>query len=216
MLFDTRLGRWSEELLKLFDIRTSILPEVRDCSSEFGLSDAPILGATAPLRGVAGDQQAAMVGQACFQPGMLKATYGTGCFALLNTGSEAVVSKHRLLTTIGYQLDGKRTYALEGAIFIAGAAVQWLRDGIGALSSAAESGPMAAESDPSQDVVLVPAFVGLGAPHWDAEARGALFGLTRATEGKNLRAPRSKASASRRSICRTRCGEIGELWETRC
>ncbi len=124
---------------------------------------------------------------------MLKATYGTGCFALLNTGASAVASKHRLLTTIAYQLGGQRTYALEGAIFIAGAAVQWLRDGLGALQSAAESGPMAAEADPEQDVVLVPAFVGLGAPHWDAEARGALFGLTR--DGQKL------ASAPLESVC---------------
>ena len=181
MLFDIHSGQWDAGLLSLFRVPAALLPEVRDCSAEFGASDPAILGAAAPVRGVAGDQQAAIVGQACFAPGMLKATYGTGCFALLNTGATAVASRHRLLTTIAYQLGGQRTYALEGAIFVAGAAVQWLRDGLGALQSAAESGPMAAEADPGQDVILVPAFVGLGAPHWEPDARGALFGLTRAT-----------------------------------
>src|SRR5579871_2701297 len=181
LLFDIRTGRWDEDLLALFRVPKALLPEVRDCASAFGTTDPAVLGAAVPIRGVAGDQQAATVGQACFRPGMLKSTYGTGCFALLNTGDQAVASKHRLLTTIAYQLEGKRTYALEGAIFIAGAAVQWLRDGLGALQSAADSGPMAAEADPAQDVILVPAFVGMGAPHWDPEARGALFGLTRAT-----------------------------------
>ncbi len=195
LLFDIHAGRWDDELLSLFRVPAAILPEVRDCASEFGTSDPAILGAAVPVRGVAGDQQAATVGQACFEPGMLKSTYGTGCFALLNTGPKAVASKHRLLTTIAYQLGGERTYALEGAIFIAGAAVQWLRDGLGALQSAAESGPMAAEADPNQDVILVPAFVGMGAPHWDAEARGALFGLTRATGRKEL------AKAALESVC---------------
>ena len=195
LLFDIHAGRWDDELLSLFRVPAAILPEVRDCASEFGTSDPAILGAAVPVRGVAGDQQAATVGQACFEPGMLKSTYGTGCFALLNTGPKAVASKHRLLTTIAYQLGGERTYALEGAIFIAGAAVQWLRDELGALQSAAESGPMAAEADPNQDVILVPAFVGMGAPHWDAEARGALFGLTRATGRKEL------AKAALESVC---------------
>jgi len=147
------------------------------------------------VRGIAGDQQAATIGQACFEPGMMKATYGTGCFALLNTGADPVASKHRLLTTIAYQLGGQRTYALEGAIFVAGAAIQWLRDGLGVLRAAAESGPMAAEADPEQEVILVPAFVGLGAPHWDADARGAIFGLTRAT------GPRELARAALESVC---------------
>jgi glycerol kinase len=195
LLFDIRAGHWDAELLALFRVPGAMMPEVRNCASEFGAMDPSILGAPAPLRGVAGDQQAATVGQACFRPGMLKSTYGTGCFALLNTGREAVVSKNRLLTTIAYQLGGERTYALEGAIFIAGAAVQWLRDGLGALQSADQSGPMAAEADPMQDVILVPAFVGMGAPHWDADARGALFGLTRATGPKEL------AKAALESVC---------------
>ncbi len=186
LLFDIHAGRWDDELLSLFGVPKAMLPEVLDCSAEFGVLDPAILGASVAVRGVAGDQQAATVGQACFAPGMLKSTYGTGCFALLNTGRQAVRSQNRLLTTIAYQLGGERTYALEGAIFIAGAAVQWLRDGLGALQSADQSGPMAAEADPGQDVVLVPAFVGIGAPHWDAEARGALFGLTRATGRKEL------------------------------
>jgi glycerol kinase len=195
LLFDIHRGRWDEDLLKLFRVPASMLAEVRDCASAFGQTDPSVFGVAVPIGGVAGDQQAATVGQACFEPGMLKSTYGTGCFALLNTGSQAVVSKHRLLTTIAYQLGGQRTYALEGAIFIAGAAVQWLRDGLGLLNTAAESGPMASEADPTQDVILVPAFVGLGAPHWDAEARGALFGLTRATGRKEL------AKAALESVC---------------
>ena len=145
--------------------------------------------------GVAGDQQAATIGQACFAPGMVKATYGTGCFALLNTGTTPVVSKSRLLTTIAYQLDGRRTYALEGAIFVAGAAVQWLRDGLRIIASAPESGALAAKADAGQDVYLVPAFVGLGAPYWQPEARGALFGLTRAT------GPSEIARAALEAVC---------------
>ena len=195
MLFDIRRGQWSEDLLKLFRAPVSLLPEVRDCAAEFGVTDPSIFGAAVPVRGVAGDQQAAMVGQGCFEPGMLKSTYGTGCFALLNTGRRAASSRHRLLTTVAYQLGGERTYAIEGSIFVAGAAVQWLRDGLGTLKAASESGAMAADADPSQDVVLVPAFVGLGAPYWDAEARGALFGLTRATGPKEL------ARAALESVC---------------
>jgi glycerol kinase len=158
-----------------------LLPEVRDCNASYGTTEPSILGAALPILGVAGDQQAATIGQACFAPGMVKATYGTGCFALLNTGAQPVASRNRLLTTVAYQLDGRRTYALEGAIFIAGAAVQWLRDGLKIIASASESGPLAAAADPGQDVYLVPAFVGLGAPYWRPDARGALFGLTRAT-----------------------------------
>ena len=179
MLFDIRAGRWDEDLLRLLDIPAALLPEVRDCAAEFGTTEA--LGAPVAVRGMAGDQQAATMGQACFAPGMLKSTYGTGCFALLNTGDRAVESRNRLLTTIAWQLGGRRTYALEGAIFVAGAAVQWLRDGLGIIGSAAETGALAAQADPAQAVHLVPAFVGLGAPWWDAEARGAIFGLTRAT-----------------------------------
>jgi len=195
LLFDIRAGRWDDDLLALFRVPKALMPEVRDCSAEFGTVDPSILGAAVAVRGVAGDQQAATVGQACFTPGMLKSTYGTGCFALLNTGPDAVASKNRLLTTIAYQLGGERAYALEGAIFIAGAAIQWLRDGVGALQSADQSGAMAAAADPAQDVVLVPAFVGLGAPHWDAEARGAMFGLTRASGRKEL------AKAALESVC---------------
>ncbi|MBX9698867.1 MAG: glycerol kinase GlpK, partial [Acetobacteraceae bacterium] len=181
MLFDIRRGCWDEELLRLFRIPAAILPEVRDCAAEFGMTEAALLGAPVAVRGMAGDQQAATMGQACFAPGMLKSTYGTGCFALLNTGTEPVASRNRLLTTIAWQLGGRRTYALEGAIFVAGAAVQWLRDGLGIIGAAAETGALAAAADPAQPVHLVPAFVGLGAPWWDAEARGAIFGLTRAT-----------------------------------
>ncbi|MBX6741950.1 MAG: glycerol kinase GlpK [Acetobacteraceae bacterium] len=181
MLFDIRQGRWDPDLLRLFDIPAAILPEVRDCATEFGFTTPELLGAPVPIRGMAGDQQAATMGQACFTPGMLKSTYGTGCFALLNTGAKPVTSRNRLLTTIAWQLGGERSYALEGAIFVAGAAVQWLRDGLGIIRDAAETGALAAKADPAQAVYLVPAFVGLGAPWWDAEARAAIFGLTRAS-----------------------------------
>ena len=159
--------------------RNALLPEVRDCAGEFGVTAPELFGAPIRILGIAGDQQAATVGQGCFTPGMMKSTYGTGCFALLNTGAERVASRNRLLTTIAYQLDGKRTYALEGAIFIAGAAVQWLRDGLKIIAKASEADALAARADPAEQVYLVPAFVGLGAPYWDAEARGAIFGLTR-------------------------------------
>ena len=152
---------------------------MKDCADDFGVTDKQVLGASVPILGVAGDQHAATIGQACFEPGMMKSTYGTGCFALLNTGADIVHSKNRLLTTIAYRLDGKTTYALEGSIFIAGAAVQWLRDGAKMISKAAQSGELAAQADDTQEIYLVPAFVGLGAPYWDAEARGAVFGLTR-------------------------------------
>ena len=179
LMYDIHAGAWSDELLDLLGVPASMLPEVKDCAAAFGESDAELLGASIPICGIAGDQQAATVGQACFAPGMMKSTYGTGCFALLNTGPDAVTSTNRLLTTIAYQLGGQTTYALEGSIFIAGAAVQWLRDGLAIMENAAQSGTMAGEADPAQQVYLVPAFVGLGAPYWDAECRGALFGLTR-------------------------------------
>ncbi len=179
MLFDIHRGEWDADLLRLFGIPASVLPEVRDSAGDFGMTEASILGAPVAIRGIAGDQQAASVGQACFRPGMVKSTYGTGCFLLLNTGETAIASSARLLTTIALRLGGRTTYALEGAIFIAGAAVQWLRDGLGVLGDAAESGAMAAASDLAQDVYMVPGFTGLGAPWWDAEARGAIFGLTR-------------------------------------
>ena len=158
-----------------------MLPEVKDSSVHFGDSAPELFGAPISIRGIAGDQQAAVVGQACFAPGMIKSTYGTGCFALLNTGTTPVASNDKLLTTIAYQLNGQRTYALEGSIFVAGSAVQWLRDGLGLIKQASETGPLADQSDPTQSVYLVPAFVGMGAPYWNPNVRGALFGLTRNT-----------------------------------
>lgn len=180
-LLDIHTGDWSDDLLSLFKVPRAGLPEVKDSAAAFGITAPSLLGAAVPVLGIAGDQQAALVGQACFTPGMMKSTYGTGCFALLNTGGQAVISRNRLLTTIGYQLDGKRTYALEGSIFIAGAAVQWLRDGLQIITSASDTGPLAEAAADEEDVYLVPAFTGLGAPYWDSAARGALYGLTRKT-----------------------------------
>ena len=179
MLYDIHKGRWSATICDLFGIPQSMLPDVRDCSADFGTTRPDLFGRPIPITGVAGDQQAATVGQACFQPGMMKSTYGTGCFALLNTGDTPVASSQRLLTTIAYQLDGKPTYALEGSIFIAGAVVQWLRDGLKIIREARETQPLAESADESQRVILVPAFTGLGAPYWKPECRGAIFGLTR-------------------------------------
>ncbi len=181
LLYNIGTNQWDDELLALLDVPKAILPEVKDCADDYGTADAALFGAAIPILGVAGDQHAATIGQACFAPGMLKSTYGTGCFALLNTGAEKVPSKNRLLTTIAYRLDGKTTYALEGSIFIAGAAVQWIRDGLKLVKQASETGPLARSADPSQNVYMVPAFVGLGAPWWDAEARGAIYGITRNT-----------------------------------
>jgi glycerol kinase len=195
LLFDIHEGAWSDALLGILDIPPAMLPEAMDCAADYGVTEKDILGAAIPILGVAGDQQAATVGQACFKPGMLKSTYGTGCFALLNTGTEAVRSRNKLLTTIAYQLDGKRTYALEGSIFIAGAAVQWLRDGLKIIRRAADTAELASKSDPDQHVYLVPAFVGLGAPHWDADARGAIFGITRGTTAAEF------ARAALESVC---------------
>lgn len=179
LLFDIARNQWDKGLLELFDVPAALLPEVKDCAADFGVTEASLFGAEIPILGVAGDQHAATIGQACFKPGMMKSTYGTGCFALLNTGADMVRSKNRLLTTIAYRLDGKTSYALEGSIFIAGAAVQWIRDGLKLVKHASETGPLAESADPSQHVYMVPAFVGLGAPWWDAEARGAIYGLTR-------------------------------------
>ena len=195
LLYDIRKGDWDADLLKLFGVPRALLPEVRDCNGDFGTTEASLLGTALPILGVAGDQQAATIGQACFAPGMVKSTYGTGCFAVLNTGAEPVVSKNRLLTTVAYQLGGKRTYALEGAIFIAGAAVQWLRDGLKIITSASETEPLATGADAAQDVYLVPAFVGLGAPYWQPDARGAVFGLTRGT------GPAEFARATLEAVC---------------
>ena len=177
MLYDIRQGCWDAQICALMQVPPAMLPDVRDCASEFGTTN--LFGADIPILGVAGDQQAATIGQACFESGMLKSTYGTGCFALLNTGDTLVTSKNRMLGTIAYQLGGKPTYALEGSIFIAGAVVQWLRDGLGLISAAHETADMAAAADPTQSLYLVPAFTGLGAPYWNADCRGAIFGLTR-------------------------------------
>lgn len=179
MLYDIRKGRWSQTICDLFDIPMKMLPEVKDSAAEFGQTRSDLFGRPIPIQGVAGDQQAATLGQACFEPGMLKSTYGTGCFALLNTGSTPVQSTNRMLTTIAYQLDGKPTYALEGSIFIAGAVVQWLRDGLKMIREASETQPLAEASDDGQPVILVPAFTGLGAPYWNPDCRGAIFGLSR-------------------------------------
>jgi len=179
LLYDIRKGRWSRTMCEMLEIPMQMLPEVRDCAAPFGTARADLFGRAIPILGVAGDQQAATLGQACFAPGMLKSTYGTGCFALLNTGAAPVTSKNRLLTTIAYQLDGAPTYALEGSIFVAGAVVQWLRDGLKIIREAKETQPLAESADPGQGVILVPAFTGLGAPYWNAECRGAIFGLTR-------------------------------------
>ena len=177
-LFDIRAGKWDEELLKLFRVPESLLPKVHDNSFIFGTSAPGLFERQIPIGGMAGDQQAALFGQACFSPGMTKSTYGTGCFMLMNTGSEAVRSAHRLLTTPAYRLNGETAYALEGSIFVAGAAVKWLRDGLGVIAEASETDSMATRVPDSHGVVMVPAFVGLGAPYWDPDARGAIFGLT--------------------------------------
>ncbi|WP_296765347.1 glycerol kinase GlpK [Sediminimonas sp.] len=179
LLYDIRKGRWSRTMCEMLGVPMAMLPDVRDSADDYGHTRADLFGRAIPIMGVAGDQQAATVGQACFTPGMVKSTYGTGCFALLNTGAEPVVSQNRLLTTIAYQLDGRPTYALEGSIFVAGAVVQWLRDGLGVIREAAQTQPLAESADPHQDVVLVPAFTGLGAPYWRPDCRGAIFGLTR-------------------------------------
>ena len=181
LLFNIKTQQWDEELLTILDINPEILPEVLDCAADYGFADASYFGADIPIYGIAGDQQAATLGQACFNAGMMKSTYGTGCFAMLNTGTTLVPSTHRLLSTVAYRLQGKTTYALEGSIFIAGAAVQWLRDGLGIIERADQCDAMAKASDAEQDVYLVPAFTGLGAPYWDAEARGLICGLTRSS-----------------------------------
>lgn len=195
LLFDIHTGAWSDDLLQRFNVPRALLPEVKDCAADFGFTDPDLFGGAIAIRGMAGDQQAATIGQACFAPGMMKSTYGTGCFALINIGDQPLRSRNRLLTTIAYQLGGKRTYALEGSIFVAGAAVQWLRDGLGIIKHASETGPLAEAADPKQNVYLVPAFVGLGAPFWDAEARAALYGMTRNTGPKEL------ARAALESVC---------------
>ncbi len=194
-LFNIHQQCWDETLLSLFQVPSSMLPEVRDSADDFGITEAAWFGRPIPIRGVAGDQQAALVGQACFSPGMMKSTYGTGCFAVFNTGDDAVESVNKLLTTVGYRLEGRTTYALEGSIFVAGAAIQWLRDGIGVIENSAQSEALAASLADSHGVYLVPAFTGLGAPHWDPLARAAVFGMTRDTGPAHL------ARAALESVC---------------
>ena len=195
LLFDIHAQVWDDTLLQLFDIPRSVLPDVRDSAADFGTTSPDVLGHAIPIAGVAGDQQAATFGQACFEPGMVKSTYGTGCFAVMNTGAEAVRSRHRLLTTVAWRLGGEPTFALEGSIFVAGAAVQWLRDGLGVIETAAQTEALAAGLPDSGGVYLVPAFTGLGAPHWDPDARGAIFGLTLDTGPAHL------ARATIESVC---------------
>lgn len=181
LMFNIHTQQWDEDMLALLDIPASLLPEVMDCAADFGHTEADLLGASIPVAGMAGDQQAALIGQACFEPGMVKSTYGTGCFMVMNTGDVPVASRNRLLTTVAYRLQGKTTYALEGSIFVAGAAIQWLRDGLKLIQHAEETEAMAEKTGDQCGVYLVPAFTGLGAPYWDPKARGAIFGLTRDT-----------------------------------
>jgi glycerol kinase len=185
-LFNIHAQRWDPELCRLFRVPEALLPEVRDNSGIFGTTARGLFGTEIPIAGMAGDQQSALFGQACFEPGMVKSTYGTGCFMLVNTGEQAVTSHHRLLTTPAYRLHGKTTYALEGSIFVAGAAVKWLRDGLGVIAHASETDSLATRVPDSHGVYMVPAFVGLGAPYWDPDARGAVFGLTLGATGAHL------------------------------
>ncbi len=184
LLCDLVAGTWDDEMLALFDIPRAMLPEIRDSAGAFGTTR--LLGGVVPVRGMAGDQQAALIGQACLSPGMVKATYGTGAFILLNVGTEPVRSTHRMLTTIAWQRGGRRSYALEGSIFSAGTGVQWLRDGLGVIDHASQTGELAAQADPDQEVYIVPAFTGLGAPHWNSHARGTIVGISRGTTRREL------------------------------
>jgi len=195
MLFNIHDNKWDEDQLTLLNVPEQLLPEVKDCAADFGTSEESVLGEALPICGVAGDQHAASIGQVCFEDGMVKSTYGTGCFVMLNTGDKAIASKNKMLTTIAYRLNGKTTYAIEGSIFVAGAAIQWLRDGLGVIKSAEETETMASDLSDNQGVYLVPAFTGMGAPYWDPDARGALFGLTRDT------GPNALARAALESVC---------------
>ncbi|MCC5879662.1 MAG: glycerol kinase GlpK [Idiomarina sp.] len=199
MLMNLATRQWDPELLELFDIPQAMMPEIRDNAADFGVIDAAYLGAEIPVSAMVGDQQGALIGQACIAPGMLKSTYGTGCFALLNTGTDALQSEHRLLTTVAYQLNGVAHYALEGSIFMAGAIVQWLRDSLGMLDNAAQSEALAEGVSYQQNEILVPAFTGLGAPYWVPEARAAIFGMTRDTGRKELAAAALKSVAMQSS-----------------
>ena len=195
MLFNIHDQHWDNEILDALSIPQSLLPEVLDCAADFGITDKKILGEAIPIAGVAGDQQAALIGQACFDIGMMKSTYGTGCFMILNTGDKALPSQNKLLTTVGYRLNGNTTYAMEGSIFIAGSGIQWLRDGLGIIENAQQSEAMAASLESNNGVYIVPAFTGLGAPHWDPDARGAIFGITRDT------GPEELVRATLESVC---------------
>jgi glycerol kinase len=195
LLFNIHTNEWDQELLDLFNVPANMLPEVRDCAADYGHTKADLFGAEVSIGGMAGDQQAALIGQACFTPGMAKSTYGTGCFMIMNTGDQALQSKNRLLTTIGYRIKGKTTYALEGSIFMAGATIQWIRDGLQLISNAKECQSLAEETGADNSVYMVPAFTGLGAPYWDPEARGAIFGLSRDTGIKEI------VTAGLQSVC---------------
>ncbi|MBN4056000.1 glycerol kinase GlpK [bacterium AH-315-J23] len=194
-LYNIETGTWDDELLALFNVPRALLPDVLDCAADFGVTSKEVLGVEIPITGVAGDQQAAAIGQGCFAVGDIKSTYGTGCFVLLNTGTNKVTSANRLLTTVAYRLDGVSHYALEGSIFVAGAAVQWLRDEMGLIKSASETEAIAQTMDSNNGLYLVPAFTGLGAPHWDPNARGGIFGITRAT------GPKDFVRAALESVC---------------
>lgn len=195
MLFNIHDQEWDSDLLELFDIPETLLPEVMDSSDDFGVTELGLFGREIPILGVAGDQQSALFGQTCFDKGMAKSTYGTGCFLMLNTGETALKSKSRLLTTVAYRLDGKPCYALEGSIFIAGATIQWLRDGLQLIRGAGDAEPLAEKTPLDHGVFMVPAFTGLGAPYWDPNARGAIFGLTRDTGIKEI------VTAGLQSVC---------------
>lgn len=194
-LFNINTLTWDDELLDLFQVPRCLLPEVKECADDYGKTAASVFEQVYPISGVAGDQQAALIGQCCFASGSVKSTYGTGCFALVNTGDKPLFSSQQLLTTVGYTINGKTAYALEGSIFIAGAAVQWLRDGIKLIKHARDTQTLADNADEQHGVVLVPAFAGLGAPYWDPHARGSLFGLTRATTDAEI------ARATLESVC---------------
>ena len=195
LLYDIRKSAWDNALLELFEIPQAVLPEVHDSASDFGITDKQVIGAAIPVYGIAGDQHAATIGQTCFEPGMVKSTYGTGCFVVLNTGDKIIESGNKLLSTIAYQLNGKPTYAIEGSIFVAGAAVQWLRDSLNIIDTAGETEILAAGLENNQGVYLVPSFTGMGAPYWDPDARGAIFGLTRDS------GPATFARAALESVC---------------
>lgn len=186
MLFNIHTQKWDQELLTLFGVPENMLPQVQDSASDFGKTDEACLGAAITVGGIAGDQQAALIGQGCFSEGMVKSTYGTGCFVVLNTGSKALTSSHRLLTTVAYRINGEVTYALEGSIFMAGATIQWIRDGLKLIGNASDSQSLAEATGYNNPVYMVPAFAGLGAPYWDADARGAIFGLSRDTGIKEI------------------------------